>query len=82
MGKHSFLYDFDHEYSPEDVTLTHRHLFLIRDPVDVLSAWGKVGLVHGGDNPTSDEVGIGRFIANWKVERRHVLIRLSSSRMS
>ena len=70
MGKHSFSYDFDHEYSPEDVTLTHRHLFLIRDPVDVLSAWGKVGRVHG-DNPTSDEVGIVPLLAIYsKLESR------------
>jgi hypothetical protein len=70
MGKHSFLYDFDNEYSPEDVTLTHRHLFLIRDPVDVLSAWGKVGQLHG-DNPTSDEVGIVPLLAIYsKLESR------------
>lgn len=62
MAKHAFLYDFDNEYSPEGVVLTHRHLLLIRDPVDVLSAWGKVGQVHG-DNPTSDEVGIVPLLA-------------------
>ena len=57
MAKHSFLYDFDQECKLENVELIHRHLLLIRDPVAVLAAWGKVGDVHG-NNPTSDEVGI------------------------
>jgi hypothetical protein len=72
MAKHAILYDFDNEYSPEGVMLTHRHLLLIRDPVDVLSAWGKVGQVHG-DNPTSDEVGIVPLLAIYsELESRRV----------
>ena len=57
MAKHSFLYDFDNELKIDDVELIHRHILLIRDPVDVLSSWSVAGGVHG-DNPTSDEVGI------------------------
>ena len=57
MAKHCFLYDFDNEFSTEGVQLIHRHLLLIRDPVDVLSSWGVSSEVHG-NNPTSDEVGI------------------------
>jgi hypothetical protein len=57
MAKHSFLYDFNNEYTMDDVELIHRHILLIRDPVDVLSSWSVAGGVHG-DNPTSDEVGI------------------------
>ncbi len=57
MAKHSFLYDFDREIIIEGVDLIHRHLLLIRDPVDVLSSWGSSSDVHG-NNPTSDEVGI------------------------
>lgn len=59
MAKHSFLYDFDNEFKldDEEIELVNRHLLLVRDPVAVLSSWGKAGDVHG-DNPTSDEVGI------------------------
>jgi hypothetical protein len=57
MAKHSFLYDFDEEFRLEGIELIHRHLLLIRDPVDVLSSWGSSSDVHG-NNPTSDEVGI------------------------
>jgi hypothetical protein len=57
MAKHSDLYDFENEYKTETVELIHRHILLIRDPVDVLSSWSVAGGVHG-DNPTSDEVGI------------------------
>jgi hypothetical protein len=57
MAKHSDLYDFGKEYKMDSVELIHRHLLLIRDPVDVLSSWSVAGGVHG-DNPTSDEVGI------------------------
>jgi hypothetical protein len=57
MAKHSFLYDFDDQVTMEGAQLIHRHLLLIRDPVDVLSAWGVRSDVHGND-ATSDEVGI------------------------
>lgn len=57
MAKHSFLYDYNDEMAIEGVQLVHRHLLLIRDPVDVLSSWGVSAEVHG-NNPTSDEVGI------------------------
>jgi hypothetical protein len=57
MAKHSFLYDFDEQITMEGAELIHRHLLLIRDPVDVLSSWGVSSEVHG-NNPTSDEVGI------------------------
>jgi Sulfotransferase domain len=57
MAKHSDLYDFESEFKMDSVELIHRHLLLIRDPVDVLSSWKNAGGVHG-DNPTSDEVGI------------------------
>ena len=60
--QHSFLYDFDSEYQLEDVELIHRHMLLIRDPVEVLSAWGANKDVHG-DNPTSDELGICSLLA-------------------
>jgi hypothetical protein len=70
MAKHSFLYDFDNEFQMENVELVHRHLLLIRDPVAVLSAWGKVGGVHG-HNPTSDEVGVVPLLAIYsKLESR------------
>jgi hypothetical protein len=57
MAKHSDFYDFEKEFKMEEVELLHRHVLLIRDPVDVLSSWSMAGGVHG-DNPTSDEVGI------------------------
>jgi hypothetical protein len=60
--QHSFDYDFDNEYQLEDVELIHRHMLLIRDPVEVLSAWGANKDVHG-DNPTSDELGICSLLA-------------------
>ena len=59
MAKHCFLYDFEKETPKTDnnITLVHRHLLLIRDPVAVLSSWKVAGQVHG-NNPTPDEVGI------------------------
>lgn len=64
MAKHYDSYNFEEEYqmtesstTMADVELMHRHLLLIRDPVEVLSSWSVAGGVHG-DNPTSDEVGI------------------------
>lgn len=57
MAKHAFLFDFDEDLQLEGINLIHRHLLLIRDPVDVLSSWGSSSDVHG-NNPTSDEVGI------------------------
>jgi protein-lysine N-methyltransferase EEF2KMT len=57
MAKHSFLYNFDKEYVHENATIDHRHMLLIRDPVDVLSAWEKVGDNHG-NIATCDEVGV------------------------
>jgi hypothetical protein len=71
MAKHSFLYDFDKECKVEGVNLVHQHLLLIRDPVAVLSSWGKSGGVHG-NNPSSDEVGIVPVLAIFsKLENRH-----------
>lgn len=57
MAKHSFLYDFENEFSMEGADVVHRHLLLIRDPVAVLSSWGVSSNVHG-NNPSTDEVGI------------------------
>lgn len=60
MAKHSFLYDFEKECgatSPDTTTLVHKHLLLIRDPVQVLSSWSYSSNVHGND-ATPDEVGI------------------------
>jgi protein-lysine N-methyltransferase EEF2KMT len=59
MAKHCFLYNFDQEVSADDlnVHLEHKHLLLIRDPVQVLSSWGAVGNAHG-NVATPDEVGI------------------------
>ena len=57
MAKHSFLYNFDQEVTLKDANISHRHMLLIRDPVDVLSAWEKVGKNHG-NVATTDEVGI------------------------
>ena len=57
MAKHSFLYDFNAEISEDNVNLVHRHLLLIRDPVDVLSSWGVAADAHG-NTATSDEVGV------------------------
>jgi hypothetical protein len=57
MAKHSFLYDFDAEFLMNGVNLVHRHVLLIRDPVDVLSSWGVAADAHG-NTATSDEVGI------------------------
>ena len=59
MAKHCFLYDFEKECaaSSPDITLVHKHLLLIRDPVQVLSSWSYSSEVHG-NNPTPDEVGI------------------------
>lgn len=62
MSKHSLLYDFDNESQEVEcddgtrITLVHRHVLLIRDPVPVLSAWSMVGDVHG-DDPTPEELG-------------------------
>jgi hypothetical protein len=70
MAKHSDLYDFEQEYKMDSVELIHRHILLIRDPVDVLSSWIVAGGVHG-DNPTSDEVGIIPLIVIYsKLESR------------
>lgn len=70
MAKHSFLYDFDEEFTMEGTQLIHRHLLLIRDPVDVLSSWGVSSDVHG-NNPTSDEVGIVPLLSIYaKLESR------------
>jgi len=57
MAKHSFLYDFNAEIVMSDVNLVHRHLLLIRDPVEVLSSWGVAADAHG-NTATSDEVGV------------------------
>jgi branched-chain amino acid aminotransferase group I len=59
MAKHSFLYDFQEEFFADDlnIKLIHKHLFLIRDPVAVLSSWGASDSVHGS-SATPDEVGI------------------------
>lgn len=72
MAKHSFLYDFDEEFTVDGVELIHRHLLLIRDPVDVLSSWGVSSEVHG-NNPTSDEVGIVPLLSIYsKLESRGI----------
>ena len=42
MAKHSFLYDFYNECTHDWIQISHRHLLLIRDPVAVLSSWGKL----------------------------------------
>ncbi|CAB9526668.1 acid aminotransferase-like protein 2 [Seminavis robusta] len=64
MAKHCFLYDFEKECdagnnNPDDnnITLIHKHLLLIRDPVQVLSSWNRSADVHG-NIATPDEVGI------------------------
>ena len=58
IAKQSGSYDFANECVEVDgINIIHRHLMLIRDPVDVLLAWGKVGGVHG-NNATVDEVGV------------------------
>jgi protein-lysine N-methyltransferase EEF2KMT len=59
MAKHCHLYDFENECSASspDITLVHKHLLLIRDPMLVLSSWSYSSEVHG-NNPTPDEVGI------------------------
>jgi protein-lysine N-methyltransferase EEF2KMT len=59
MAKHCFLYNFDKEVLADDLNVhfEHKHLLLIRDPVQVLSSWGAVGNAHG-NVATPDEVGI------------------------
>jgi len=59
MAKHCFLYNFEKESkSPNDkIKLVHKHLLLIRDPVQVLSSWDNSSEVHGND-ASPDEVGI------------------------
>ena len=61
MAKHCFLYDFEqecqHPTRSQEVTLIHKHLLLIRDPVLVLSSWDNSSKVHG-NTATPDEVGI------------------------
>lgn len=48
--------------STNQVTLRHRHVLLIRDPIAVLGSWmGKSGSVHG-NNPHPDEVGIVQLL--------------------
>lgn len=70
MAKHSFLYNFDEEISMEGANVIHRHLLLIRDPVEVLSSWGVSSDVHQ-NNATSDEVGVVPLLAIYsKLESR------------
>lgn len=59
MAKHYFLYNFSSECKlpSDEISLVHKHLLLIRDPVAVLSSWNQDADVHGGA-ATADEVGI------------------------
>lgn len=57
MAKFCEVYDFNKEAAVDGVTLEHKHLLLVRDPVAVLASWGAAGDVHG-NNPTINEVGI------------------------
>jgi protein-lysine N-methyltransferase EEF2KMT len=57
MAKHDCVYDFVNQVTIPDMTILHRHILLIRDPVAVLSSWNQSGEVHG-NAPTIDEVGI------------------------
>jgi protein-lysine N-methyltransferase EEF2KMT len=61
MAKFCDVYDFAKEAvvveGDDNITLEHKHLLLIRDPVAVLASWGAAGEVHG-NNPTVNEVGI------------------------
>jgi protein-lysine N-methyltransferase EEF2KMT len=57
MAKHDCVYDFVNQLTIPNVTVIHRHVLLIRDPVAVLSSWSQSGDVHG-NAPTIDEVGI------------------------
>ena len=69
MAKHAFLYDFDNEYQLAenlDAQLIHRHIFLIRDPVAVLSAWGAIGEVHG-NSPSSEEIGVVSLMSIYSI---------------
>jgi len=69
MAKHAFLYAFDNEYQLAknlDAQLIHRHIFLIRDPVAVLSAWGAIGEVHG-NSPSSEEIGVVSLMSIYSI---------------
>lgn len=58
MSKTHFLYDFetDNDVPPiPGAELEHKHMFLIRNPMDVLRSWDVLSPVHGG---SSDDLGI------------------------
>lgn len=67
MAKHYPLYDFDNEvavgglidsaHQQDEVVFCHKHVFLLRDPVAVLTSWNAAAGVHG-HAVTTDEVGI------------------------
>ena len=60
MSKTCFLYDFDNDVHVEPiagVTLVHKHMFLVRDPVAILRSWDVLSSVHY-DSCSTNDVGI------------------------
>ena len=59
MSKTHFLFDFEDSGSMQvpEATLVHQHMFLIRDPTDMLRSWDFLGDVHNNSCST-DDVGI------------------------
>ncbi len=69
MSKHSPQYKFDAEDTESlsiseelNVSIQHRHVLLIRDPVSMLSSWNASSSVHN-NSATPDEVGIVHLLS-------------------
>jgi len=57
MSKTHFLFDFDNDIESPEANLVHKHMFLIRDPTDMLRSWDVLGSVHNNSCSVAD-VGI------------------------
>jgi hypothetical protein len=69
MAKHYFLYDFENEIEQETrhsdsitVSVQHKHVLLVRDPVAILSSWNVAKDVHH-NAITPDELGIIQLLS-------------------